>query len=134
MNNLAVIFHDRKNYGEAEKYYKMAIENDSTKSIYFYNLGLCYRDQEKYTEALKYFLLAHKLGNKDATIEIIDLMDKKTIRYTILEMYSKILEENGEFESKNKSLTDENTHLKYVPNAPGYLEEKDHFDKCVINK
>jgi len=47
----------------AAKYYKKAIECESTENIFRWNLGLVYQEQEKYELALEQFLIAEKNGD-----------------------------------------------------------------------
>ena len=42
LNNLASVYHAKKNYLEAEKYYKQAIEKQLSNPAYYYNLGNLY--------------------------------------------------------------------------------------------
>ena len=54
-NILGNTFHQKMQYAEAIKYYKVAIEKDPKLADAYSNLGLAYQDVERVKEALECF-------------------------------------------------------------------------------
>ncbi|MBN1377634.1 MAG: tetratricopeptide repeat protein [Gammaproteobacteria bacterium] len=66
----AEILFGQKNYQEAIKYYKLAIETDKTgesnhRGVFLYNIGQCYRLMQDYINAISYYRQSEKLMTKD---------------------------------------------------------------------
>ena len=60
INNLGTIYYANKNYGRAISYYKRALKNNPSASIYS-NLGSAYFARKKYKEATVYYEKALQL-------------------------------------------------------------------------
>ncbi|MDD2806607.1 MAG: tetratricopeptide repeat protein [Elusimicrobiales bacterium] len=54
-NNLASVYHADKNYPLAEKYYRLAIENQPSNPVYYYNLGNLYYNMGDTGKAVESF-------------------------------------------------------------------------------
>ena len=63
-----------KNYGEAKKYYLMAIDKGNSDAMV--NLGYLYKKEKNYEETKKYYLMAIDKGNSDAISNLNDLKKK----------------------------------------------------------
>lgn len=54
-NNLGLLFMENQSYGQAEEYFKKALELDHSNLQYTYNLAECYSQWGKYDSAIPYF-------------------------------------------------------------------------------
>lgn len=67
-SRLGVIFTERKDFEQAEKYLRMAVEIRPGDAVNHYNLGIAYLRQNKKEQALQEFATAETLGEKDAAM------------------------------------------------------------------
>ena len=60
--NLGTIYYRQRKFGEAEKYYRAAIEADPAYPLAQFNLGNLYDEQGRLEEALEYYRRALQLN------------------------------------------------------------------------
>lgn len=63
INNIASVYHAKKDYANAEKYYKLAIEKDPKNPFFYYNLANLYYDINEKDKAILNYEKAIELDN-----------------------------------------------------------------------
>lgn len=106
----------------------------------YYCLAMCYYQKKDYDNMFKYFLMDTKNGNEESKLLLGKILFlNPTIINKFMPLVFEIQKENTKLTSELKSalgsneiLKEENTHLKYMPSGPGYLDTKQHFD--IVSK
>ncbi|CAA6820144.1 MAG: TPR repeat [uncultured Sulfurovum sp.] len=98
LNNLGILYSEKKEYNQAEEYYLKAIESGNTKALR--NLGLLYKEKKEYNQAEEYYLKAIESGNMDALNNLGILYSEKKEYNQAEEYYLKAIE-SGNMDALN---------------------------------
>lgn len=131
MNNFARYYNTKNDYENMKKYYIMAIRKNSAKAMF--QLGMHYKNKNDYDNMLTYFLMILRRDDKYKEDVIVIITGNTTIMKKIMQMMFNYVSENNKLISINKTLTDENTHLKYMPGGIGFTEAKQNFESKIHN-
>lgn len=82
---LGSLYHERKNYNLAEKYYKMAASPPYFNKYAMYNLGKLYDNMNKKISSEKYYLLSLEAGSNKAYTAL-----ERLYRYNTLKLYHRL--------------------------------------------
>ncbi|MFN7038127.1 MAG: hypothetical protein ACK4OM_00955 [Alphaproteobacteria bacterium] len=134
----------RKNFAEAEKYFKAATELNYPEA--FFNLGRLYEAQENYPGAKKYYIAAHKKGHANA-MEAFDRVSellkevnraKKSVKYA---QSKEVTSEPMEIEETITTTTNSSHHSSrehenfgIVPEVSAQADEGNNTNIALIEK
>jgi tetratricopeptide (TPR) repeat protein len=79
-NQLGIYYSNKIKRKTAIKYYKKAIELDSTNGVFYNNLGITYQNIKNKKGAIKYYKLAVKYKNRDACSNLREITAKTRYR------------------------------------------------------
>jgi len=79
-NQLGIYYSNRTKIKTAIKYYKKAIELDSTNGVFYNNLGITYQNIKNKKQAIKYYRLGVKYKNRDACRNLREITAKTRYR------------------------------------------------------
>lgn len=133
MFNLGYYYYKLKNYDMMLKYYQMAVDGKNIYAIknlahYYYNI------EKDLPNAIKYYLMAIQNGDiisKEVMKKIFKSNDNALDQLIQLTVDSN--KKNNILEEKINTLSEENSHLKYMPGGIGYLEAKHNFESITKN-
>jgi tetratricopeptide (TPR) repeat protein len=156
-SRLGVIYTERKDFAEAEKYLKEAVSIRPNDALNRYNLGIAYMRQKKTAEAVEELAKAEALGehnaavlenigeayfsmkNYDKSLEVYNKVKKENERNVkILARIAEIYYEKGELDSAYEMYrkitvlepTTENARVAYL-NMGNILDDAQRFDEAV---
>jgi tetratricopeptide (TPR) repeat protein len=156
-SRLGVIFTERKDFAEAEKYLKEAVAIRPNDALNRYNLGVAYLRQKKTAEAMEEFSKAEEMGegnaalmqgigdayysvkNYDKSLEIYNRIRKVNERnITILSRIAEIYYEKGELDNAYEAYrkitviepATENARVAYL-NMGNILDDAHRFEEAI---